>query len=112
MHAPGGYKIGIKPTNLSTDPHVFLQTAQDDATGRFPSCHWWGIKIFPSWSSMISLPTLARVVHLQLAIDLAAHRLCTFDLQTSQASPCEVTPDNASRHTLQYVGRICDVAYQ
>lgn len=48
---------------------------------------------------MISFPTLANVVHLQLDIALAAQRLCTLNLQTSQDSPCEVTPDNASRHT-------------
>ena len=30
----------------------------------------------------------------------------------SHESPCDVTPDNASRHTLQYVGRACEQAYQ
>ena len=48
---------------------------------------------------MISFPTLANVVHLQFDIALAAQRLCTLNLQTSHDSPCEVTPDRASRHT-------------
>lgn len=45
----------------------------------------------PSTSSMISRPTVANVVHLQLAIAFAAHRLCTLHLHTSQERPCEVT---------------------
>jgi hypothetical protein len=53
----------------------------------------------PSTSSIISLPTLANVVHLQFDIAFAAQRLCTLNLHTSQESPCDVTPDKASRHT-------------
>jgi hypothetical protein len=47
----------------------------------------------PSSSSMISLPTLANVVHLQLLMALTAHLLCDLNLQTSQLNPCDVTPD-------------------
>lgn len=46
----------------------------------------------PSSSSMMSLPTLANVVHLQLLMALTAHRLCDLNLQTSQLNPCDVTP--------------------
>jgi hypothetical protein len=46
----------------------------------------------PSSSSMMSLPTLASVVHLQLLMALTAHRLCDLNLQTSQLNPCDVTP--------------------
>jgi len=46
----------------------------------------------PSSSSIISLPMLARVVHLQLLMALIAHCLCTLYLQTSQLSPWDVTP--------------------
>jgi hypothetical protein len=47
----------------------------------------------PSSSSMMSLPTLANVVHLQLLMALTAHLLCDLNLQTSQLNPCDVTPD-------------------
>ena len=46
----------------------------------------------PSSSSMMSLPTLASVVHLQLLMALTAQRLWDLNLQTSQLSPCDVTP--------------------
>lgn len=45
----------------------------------------------PSASSIISRPTVASVVHLQFAIALAAHRLCTLHLHTSHESPWAVT---------------------
>ena len=61
---------------------------------------------------MISFPIEARVVHLQLLVARTAHRLWALNLHTSHESPCDVTPDNASRHTLQYVGRACEQAYQ
>lgn len=48
----------------------------------------------PCLSSIISLPTLANVVHLQLLIVFATQRLCTLHLHTSQLRPCEVTPDD------------------
>lgn len=46
----------------------------------------------PSWSSMISFPMDAKVVHLQLFIAFALHLLCILYLQTSQLKPWEVTP--------------------
>lgn len=45
----------------------------------------------PSLSSIISLPTVANVVHLQFAIAFTAHLLCTLHLQTSHDRPCDVT---------------------
>ena len=41
---------------------------------------------------MMSLPTLASVVHLQLLMALTAQRLCDLNLHTSQLRPCDVTP--------------------
>lgn len=67
--------------------------------------------MLPSASSMISFPTEDNVVHLQLLIALGAQRLCTLHLHTSQLRPWLVTPPRASLHTLQYVGRACEVAY-
>lgn len=120
----------------STEPHVLSHWIHFADTGRFPSIHWCGMIKLPSKSSIISFPTLANVVHLQFDIAFAAQRLCTLNLQTSQESPWEVTPDKASRHTyrkfdtvsikgqylrfklilikltLQYVGRAWLVAYQ
>lgn len=49
------------------------------------------LKLTPSASSIISRPTVASVVHLQFAIALAAHRLCTLHLHTSHDRPCDVT---------------------
>lgn len=46
---------------------------------------------------MISFPTLANVVHLQLLIAFATQRLCTLHLHTSQLNPCEVTPDEQKK---------------
>lgn len=46
----------------------------------------------PSWSSMISFPMDAKVVHLQLFIAFGLHLLCTLYLQASQLKPWEVTP--------------------
>lgn len=89
----------LQSCSRSTEPHVLSQCKHFADTGRFPSIHWWGIIRLPSGSSMISLPTLANVVHLQLEMALAAHRLCTLNLHTSQESPCDVTPESASRHT-------------
>lgn len=40
----------------------------------------------------MSLPMLARVVHLQLLMAFVEHRLCTLHLQTTQLKPCDVTP--------------------
>jgi hypothetical protein len=48
---------------------------------------------------MISLPTLANVVHLQFDIAFAAQRLWTLNLQISHDNPCDVTPERASRQT-------------
>lgn len=50
--------------------------------------HW---ALTPSTSSIISLPIVAKVVHLQFAIALAAHRLWTLHLHTSHDRPCDVT---------------------
>lgn len=87
--------------NLSTDPHVLSQFKHFAWISRFPSIHWWGIIRLPSMSSIISLPTLANVVHLQFDIAFAAHRLCTLNLHTSQEKPWDVTPERASRHTFE-----------
>lgn len=46
---------------------------------------------------MMSRPTVAKVVHLQLAIAFAAHRLCTLHLHTSHDKPCDVTVDDAMK---------------
>lgn len=54
---------------------------------------------------MISLPTLANVVHLQFDIAFAAQRLWTLNLQISHESPWDVTPDKASRHTYAEIWR-------
>ena len=52
---------------------------------------------------MMSFPTLANVVHLQLLMALTAQRLCDLNLHTSQLSPCDVTPvmDRESQTLLQ-----------
>jgi hypothetical protein len=97
--------------SLKTDPQILSHTKHLEYTGKFPSIHWCGICKIPSISSIISLPTLAKVVHLQLAIALAAHFLCTLHLHTSHDKPCEVTPEIFSRHTLQKQGFVCDVEY-
>lgn len=62
--------------------------------------------VTPSSSSMMSLPTLASVVHLQLLIALAAQRLCALNLHTSQLSPCDVTPDRRAAVTRAKPGRV------
>lgn len=87
--------------NRSTEPQVLSQSKHLADTGRFPSIHWCGIIRLPSGSSMISFPILANVLHLQLLMAFAAHRLWTLNLHTSHERPCEVTPVNASRHTLE-----------
>lgn len=89
----------LQSCNRSTEPHVLSQCKHFADTGRFPSIHWCGMIKLPSGSSIISFPTLAKVVHLQFDIALAAQRLCTLNLQTSHERPWEVTPDKASRHT-------------
>lgn len=83
----------------STEPHVLSQCKHLAETGKLPSIHWCVMMRLPSGSSMISFPTLANVVHLQFDIAFAAHRLWTLNLHTSQESPCDVTPESASRHT-------------
>lgn len=55
-------------------------------------------EITPSTSSMMSRPTVAKVVHLQLAIAFAAHRLCTLHLHTSHDKPCDVTVVDANNY--------------
>lgn len=89
----------IMAFNINTKCPVCLGFKVLRLTGKFPSIHWWGIIRLPSGSSMISFPTLAKVVHLQFDIALAAHRLCTLNLHTSHERPWEVTPDSASRQT-------------
>lgn len=52
----------------------------------------YNIIVTPWLSSIMSFPTLANVVHLQLLIALSTHLLCTLHLHTSQLYPCDVTP--------------------
>src|SRR5258705_12001611 len=67
----------------------------------------WSL-LTPSAPSMMSFPTEASVVHLQLASDLDAHLLCALALQISQLRPAKVTPArNGRADELNITTRVC-----